>query len=147
MLWLECGLINHNYFDFPHHWSFFLLSLHFMDSLGILIRLRRKVSFFSLYVEVDKPWDWVLEIIYLLRRIIHPPIHLSVSIGNFFPELSIFLPELIIDGFLSCYKVSHNLGKVHNCLFKVRGLLKGLSNYWHGCGSQEKFGWFLQFEL
>ena len=52
MLWLGCGLINlfttpqgDNYFDFPHLWRFSLLSLHFMDTLGILMRLRRNFPF------------------------------------------------------------------------------------------------------
>ena len=98
-----------------------------MDTIEILIWLRRKVFFFSPRVKVDKPWAWVFEIVCLLRQIIQPPIHLSILAVNFLPDLSIFLPELINDGFLVCYKVSHNLGKVHNYLFKFWGLLWCLS--------------------
>ena len=51
-----------------------------------------------------------------------PLIHLFVSIGNFLPKLSIFLPELIIDGFLVPNKISHNLAEINNGLFKNWGL-------------------------
>ena len=130
MLWLGCGLINlfttsqdDNCFDFPHLWRFSLLSLHFIDTLGILMRLRRKLSFLLHYVEVGKPWDCVLDIVYLMRQIILHPIHPFVQCSLHTINSPI---HLSIDGLLISYKVSYNLAKVHNSLFKIRSLLKCL---------------------
>ena len=131
MLWLGCGLINlfttpqgDNCFDFPHLWRFSLLSLHFMDTLRILMKLRKKLSFLLHCVEVGKPWDCVLDIVYLLRQIIlhliHPFVQCTLHTINSPIQLS-------IDGLLISHKVSHNLTKVHNSLFKIWGLLRCLS--------------------
>ena len=131
MLWLGCRLINlfttpqgDNCFDFPHLWRFSLLSLHIMDTLGILMRLRRKLSFLLHCVEVGKPWDCVLDIVYLLRQIILHPIHPFVQCTL---HIVNSLIQLSIDVLLISHKVSQNLAKVHNSLFKIRGLLRYLS--------------------